>query len=49
MDRGYFTTGEDGTFLAVTNYTYGYSGLLDPADLPAESTDSGSSSEASQT
>ena len=49
VDRGYFTTGEDGTFLAVTNYTSGYSGLLDSADLPTDNADGATSSEASQT
>lgn len=29
VDRGYFSAGEDGTFLAVTSYTSGYSGLLE--------------------
>lgn len=37
VDRGYFSAGEDGSFLAVTNYTAGYPGLLEFADTPSSS------------
>lgn len=40
VDRGYFMMDQDGTYLAVTNYTSGYAGLLDSAEQPADSADS---------
>ena len=49
VDRGYFTADDDGTFLAITNYTSGYSGLLDSVEQPADTEASGSSSDTSQT
>lgn len=45
VDRGYFTVGDDGTFLAVTSYTSGYDGLLDTAEINS----SGASDTPSQT
>ena len=45
VDRGYFTVGDDGTFLAVTSYTSGYDGLLDTSEINS----SGASDTPSQT
>lgn len=37
VDRGYFSAEEDGSFLAITNYTAGYSGLLESTETASPS------------